>query len=264
MRSLHFVVAILILAVSATAITAQQRVARAPSATEQAGAANVSQGQAAIDRAAAAGKYIFIFFYAGQDSQTNAMKGVFDTAMAKMTDRADAIAIYAADPTEKSILDKFRVRGAPMPLVLALAPTGAATRAFPKQFDEAQLQQAFVSPCTARCMKVIQDQHMILICVQNDKTQLSQEAMEGVKAFKAGSRYGKATEVVMLDPADTAEQHFLTDLQVDPRTTTAVTVLVTPPGAPVARFAGAVTEEQITTKIKEASSGCGAGCSCHH
>ena len=175
--------------------------------------------------------------------------------MAKMTDRADAMAIHVADPAEKPIVDKFGVRGAPMPLVLAIAPTGAATRAFPKQFDEAQLQQAFVSPCTAKCMKVIQDQHMILICVQNGKTQFNQEAMQGVKAFKADPQYSKATEVVMLDPADTAEQQFLTALQVDPRTTTAVTVLVTPPGAPVARFAGAVTEEQIAAKIKEAAIG---------
>ena len=104
---------------------------------------------------------------------------------------------------------------------------------------------------------------MILICVQNGKTQFNQEAMQGVKAFKTESRYGNGTEVVMLDPADKAEQHFLTDLQVDPQTATAVTVLVTPPGAPVARFAGAVTEEQITAKVKEAESGCGAGCSCH-
>ena len=104
---------------------------------------------------------------------------------------------------------------------------------------------------------------MLLICVQNGKTQLNQEAMQGVKTFKAESRYGKATEVVTLDPADKAEQHFLKDLQVDPQTDTAVTVLVTPPGAPIARFAGAVTEEQITAKVKEAESGCGAGCSCH-
>ena len=108
-------------------------------------------------------------------------------------------------------------------------------------------------------MKVIQDQHMILICVQNDKTQFNQEAMQGVKTFKADSPYGKGTEVVMLDPADKAEQHFLKDLQVDPQTTAAVTVLVTPPGAPVARFAGAVTEEQITAKIKEARIGLWCG-----
>ena len=133
------------------------------------------------------------------------MKGVFKTAMAKMTDRADAMAIHVADPAEKPIVDKFGVRGAPMPLVLAIAPTGAATRAFPKQFEEAQLQQAFVSPCTAKCMRVIQDRRMILLCVQNGSTQFNQEAMQGVKAFKADSPYGQGTEVVMLDPADKAE-----------------------------------------------------------
>ena len=88
------------------------------------------------------------------------MKGVFDTAMAKMTDRADATVIYVADPAEKPIVDKFGVRGAPMPLVLAIAPTGAATRAFPKQFEESQFQQAFVSPCTAKCMRAIQDRRI--------------------------------------------------------------------------------------------------------
>ena len=106
---------------------------------------------------------------------------------------------YVADPAEKPIVDKFGVRGAPMPLVLAIAPTGAATRAFPKQFDEAQFQQAFVSPCTAKCMRAIQDRHLILLCVQNGKTQFNQEAMQGVEAFKADPQYAKGTEVVTLE-----------------------------------------------------------------
>ena len=243
-----------ILAVAATA---------APPAAEKDVPAAASPGAAAIEKAAKNNKYLFIFFYAGQDAHTGAMNGVFQTAMAKMTDRADAMAIYVADPAEKPIVDKFGVRGAPMPLVLAIAPTGAATRAFPRQFDEAQLQQAFVSPCTAKCMKAIQDRHSILLCVQNDKTQFNQEAMQGVEAFKADPQYAKGTEIVVLNPADKAEQPFLKALQVDPQTTTAVTLLVTPPGAPVARFAGAVTKDEIEAKVKAAQSGCGPGCSCH-
>ncbi len=255
----HFAVAVSLAAMLGLgmAMNARAAVPTAGSAT------SVSRGTAALEKAAKDNKYLFIFFFAGQDAHTGAMNGVFQTAMAKMTGRADAATIYVADRAEKPIVDKFGVRGAPMPLVLAIAPTGAATRAFPKKFDEAQFQQAFVSPGTAKCMKVIQDQRMILICVQNDRTQFNQEAMQGVKAFKTGSPYGKATEIVMLDPADKAEQRFIKDLQVDPGTTTAVTVLVTPPGAPVAHFAGAVTEEQITAKVKEAESGCGANCSCH-
>ena len=253
----------LVATIGAAMATAQDRVARAPSPTDQAAGASVSQAQAAIDRAATAEKYVFIFFYNGQDSHTTAMNGVFKTAMSKMADRADAVAINAADPAEKPIVDKFSIRGAPMPMVLAIAPTGAATRAFPKQFDEAQLQQAFVSPCTAKCMKAIQDRHSILLCVQNDKTQFNQEAMQGAEAFKADPQYARGTDIVLLDPADDAEQQFLKSLQVDPKTPKAVTLLVTPPGAPVARFVGAVTKSQIEAKVKEAQSSCGPNCACH-
>jgi len=184
------------------------------------------------------------------------------SAMAKMTDRADSIAVSIADPAEKRIVDKFSVRGAPMPLVLAVAPTGAPTRAFPKQFEEAQFQQAFVSPGTAKCMKAIMDRHLLLICVQNGKTQFNQEAMQGVEAFKADPQYAKVTEVVTLNPADKAERSFLKDLEVDPQTTTAVTLLVTPPGAPIATFEGAVTKEQIAAKLAAAQSGCCPGGKC--
>ena len=238
--------------------------ADAAAPNEVAAPAAASPGAAAMDKAAKDNKYLFIFFYATKDTNTDAMYGVLQTATAKITDRANSTAIYVADPAEKPIIDKFGVRGAPMPLLLAIAPTGAATRAFPKKFDEAQLQQAFVTPCTAKCMRAIQDRHSILLCVQSEKTQFNQEAMQGSDAFKADPQYTKGTEIITLNPAEEVEQPFLKALQVDPKTPTAITLLVTPPGAPVARFAGAVTKGQIEAAVKAAQSSCGPGCSCHH
>ena len=231
---------------------------------EAARAAVPSPGATAIEKAAKNNKYLFIFFWQEKSEQTNSMWGVFQTATKKFADRADAVPLNVTDPSEKPIVDKFGVRGAPMPLVLAIAPNGAATRAFPESFDEAQLQQAFVTPCQATCMRAIQDRRSILLCVQNDKTQFSQEAMQGVQAFKADPQYTKGTVIVVLNPADKAEQPFLKALQVDPQTATAVTLLVTPPGAPIASFEGAVTKEQIEAKVKAAQSGCGPNCPCHH
>lgn len=231
-------------------------------------AAPASNSLAAMDAAARANKYLFIFFFDGQDANTNAMFGVFQSALGRLKDRADAVAVQIADPAEQPLVEKFQVRGAPMPLVLAIAPTGAATKAFPKRFGEADLEQAFVSPCTARCMRAIQDRHLILLCVQNGSTQYNGEAMQGVAQFKADPQFAQATEVVTLNPADGAERNFLAALQVDPRTPTAVTLLVTPPGAPVARFAGPVTKEQIVAKLVSAQSGscpggkCGPGGCC--
>ncbi len=257
----QFTILSLLAVVLAMCIAGPAAQAAAPSETAAPVAA--SPGAIAIEKAAKDNKYLFIFFYATKDTNTDSMYGVLQTATAKMTDRANSMAIYVADSAEKPIIDKFGVRGAPMPLLLAIAPTGAATRAFPKKFDEAQLQQAFVSPCTAKCMRAIQDRHSILLCVQSEKTQSNQEATQGAEAFKADPQYTKGTEIITLNPAEEMEQPFLKALQVDPRTPVAITLLVTPTGAPVARFAGAVTKDQIEAAVKAAQSSCGPGCSCH-
>jgi hypothetical protein len=256
-------VAMLALWVRSQAVMAAPPAATIPGDGARPAKAAASPGVAAIEKAAKDNKYVFIFFFAGQDTNTGAMYGVFQTAMKKLTDRADSIAIHVASAAEKPIIDYYGVRGAPMPLVLAIAPTGAATRAFPKTFNEAQFQQAFVSPCTATCMRAIQDRRSILLCVQSDKTQFNKEAMQGVKAFQADPQYTKGTEIVTLNPADEVEQSFLKALQVDPRTPVAVTLLVTPPGAPVARFTGAVSKGQIEAGLKQAQTSCGPNCNCH-
>ena len=223
---------------------------------------SASKGMAAMEAAARAHKYLFVFFWNSQDAQSDAVHQVFQGAMGKMADRADGIALNVADPAEKPLVDKFGVSRAPMPFVLAIAPNGAATRGFPKRLEAGQLEQAFVSPCTAKCMKAIQDRHLILLCVQNGKTQFNREAMQGVADFKADPNYVQATEIVTLNPADPGEASFLKALQVDPQTPSAVTLLVTPPGAPVARFVGAVTKTEIAAKLAAAQSGCCPGGKC--
>jgi len=112
-------------------------------------------------------------------------------------------------------------------------------------------------------MKAIFEQRSILLCIQNDKTKENKEALAGAKEFKSDPKYAKGIEIIMLNPADKAEQRFLKDLEVDPLTTKAVTVLVMPPGAPVARFTGAVSKDDITDAVASAQSSCGPGCNCH-
>ena len=65
-----------------------------------------------------------------------------------------------------------------------------------------------------------------------------------------------------MNPEDQAEAALLQELKVDPRTPQAVTVLLAPPGQPVAKFAGAVTKDQIVAKVASAKSGPCAGGKC--
>ena len=209
-----------------------------------------SRGVAAIDSAAHSGKHLFIYFWKANDKQNQTMYGVFKSAMDKWASSADAVAVQISDPNERPIVDKYGVSRAPMPLVLAIAPNGAVTKGFPIKFDEKQLREGFASPGTAKCLKALQERKLVLVCVQNERTQLAQEAMSASMAFKADPRYTKATEIVVLNPEDRAEHSLLTDLKVDPRSPQAVTVVLAPPGQPVASFVGAVTKEQIVAKIE--------------
>jgi hypothetical protein len=220
------------------------------------------KGMTAIKQAADAGKYLFMFFSKTEDDQTQAMRKVFDKAMERVADRAQWVAVNVADSSEKAIVAKFDLGRAPMPLVLALAPNGAITGGFPKNFEEQQLVDAFATPITEKVMKQLQDNKLVFVCVQNDKTKSNDAAMQGVRNFKADARFASATEIVMLDPADSAEASFLADMKIDPKTEEAMTVFLAPPGSAIGEYKGATDKEEMAATLQKASSSSCSGGSC--
>jgi hypothetical protein len=94
--------------------------------------------------------------------------------------------------------------------------------------------------------------------VQNKSTKLNEEAMKGVREFKADSKQKMQTEIIMLDPADAAEAKALGRLGIDPKTPEAVTVFLTPPGQVIAQISGATDKKVL---LAAAASSCGPGCS---
>lgn len=227
--------------------------------SQKAESVQTGKGIAAIGRAARAKKYLFAFFWKEQDDQTLAMRKVFQAAMEKVADRADSVEVDVTAASEKAIVDKFKLDRAPMPLVLALAPNGAVTGGFPTKLDQQELIEAFATPCTEKCMKSLQDGKLVFLCVQNATTESNASAMQGVHDFKADARFGHATEVVALDPAESAEAEFLAQLQIAPETTEAVTVFLAPPGTVVAKFVGATNKEELIETLDKASTSCGPG-----
>jgi hypothetical protein len=215
-----------------------------------------------LDEAPREAKYRFIFFWKENDKQTQQMYGVFRAAMAKMGGAVDAVAVSITDPRQRALVEQYDVSRAPMPLVLAVAPNGAVTRGLPTQFTEQDLQQAIVSPCTAQCLKAAQERKVVCLCVQNQHTRDGHAALQAAVDLQADPRFGASTEVVTLDPNDAREAQLLQTLQVNPRTTQAVTVVLSPSGQTVARFAGPVTKTELVAKITAPQSSCCPGGKC--
>ena len=234
-----------------------------PPARRRSARAAVSPGQAAVGRAAAANKYLFIFFWKEQNRQTDAVWKAFQPAIGRLGGTADSVAVRTEDPAEKALVDRYGASRAPMPLILAIAPNGAITKAFPGTFDERQLAAAMVSPCTQQCLKVLQDRKLVLLCVQDWPPEARSVAVpQGVLDFKADSRFAQATEIVLLNVRDQRESGFLRDLQVDPRAAGPVAVFLAPPGAMIGKFAPGVTKEELAAKLASAQSNPCAGGSC--
>ncbi len=262
MRLLYLTIAVLL---GAAVAAAQDRAATATSsATARSAAVNTSPAQAAIDRAAAANKYVFLFFWKEKGPPTDQARAAFQPAMTKVADKARAVAIRVTNPAEKKLVDKYDVSRAPMPLVLAVAPCGAITKAFTKTFDEKQLRTAFVSPCMQRCLKALQSRKLVFVClVDQAKPQDRVTVPKGVEDFKADKKYGAATEVVMVNVRDSNEATLLKEFDVSPRYAP-MTIFLAPPGAMIGTFTRGTSKEMFIAKLAAAQSGCGAGCSCHH
>ncbi len=218
-----------------------------------AGLANAAMEQAAKEK-----KYLFAVFWQSEDEQTDSMKQVVAEAVARMPDRAASVAVQVTDPAESALVEKFGLNRAPMPLVLAIAPSGAVTGGFPMHCNEEDLLDAFVSPAAEQTMKALQDGKVVLLCVQNPSTQQNEEARKGVDAFQGDPRFRTASMRVMLDPRDAAEVSFLSDLQVDPDVAVATTLLLVPPGSIIASLEGATTKEDFLAALRNAPS-CGPG-----
>jgi hypothetical protein len=216
-------------------------------------------GIAALDRAAAAKKYLLILFYRSDDDSTKAMKKVVAGAAGKLAGKANSVTINVADAAEKDIVAKFGVDRAPMPLALVVAPSGAITGGFPSKVTEEQLSGAFVGPGTATCLKALQDNKLVLLCVQNASTKSNDAALKGAREFKADARYEKVTEIVTVDPSDAAESKFLGQLKIDPKTSQAVTAFIAPPGSVVAKYTGATDKNTLVAALTAATSGSGGG-----
>ena len=242
---------------------AQEGGGRAKVLARPAAEGRVSQGVAAIERAAAAQKYIFVFFWKEKNQQTDRTWSMLQPAAAKMADWAEVAAVQVTDPAEQELVARYDLSRTPLPLVMAIAPCGAITKAFTGQFTEAQLETAYVSPCTQLCLKALQDKKLVLLCV-TDQTgaNVATDVPQGARDFKADKQYGAATEIVLMSASDEGETKFLQELQVNAKMPKPCTVLLAPPGSVIGQFDSRATKQQIVAKLVAAQNNPCAGGKC--
>ena len=183
---------------------------------------------------------------------------IFATALGKMATAAQGITVNLLDPSEKAFVEKLGLQKAPMPLVLVFAPNGVILGGFPaERITEDALMSSLASPCLQKCLVAMQEKKFVLLCAQNATTSSNDSALKGVRSFCTDAKYSPVVKVVMMDPADPAEQRFAGLIQMDPSTPDAMTFLLAPPGSVLGKFTGAVRKKELIGALAKASTGGG-------
>ena len=93
-RKLSFLVVAAIVMAAGSSVT----LAQSPYRAQEPATPTASKGMAVIQHAAGTDKYLFVFFWKENSQQTSAMWGMFQTAMSKVTNRAESVAVNVSDP----------------------------------------------------------------------------------------------------------------------------------------------------------------------
>lgn len=206
-------------------------------------------------------KFAFILFWNEDDENTQRMAAELKASSAVQSKRATWSNVNLKDQTNRSIVERFQVGRAPMPLVLCVAPNGAVTAAMTDEVTDELVESALVTPAMAECMKALQDNKLVIVHVKRD----AELALpKGAVRFAADPLFRDRTAVVELLVDDAEETRFLAEMEIDPQlVTTSVLAILAPPGGLAGKFSASATKEQIAAELHGAGKCC-ADPKCKH
>lgn len=208
------------------------------------------KGDAALAHAAASNKTLSLVFYRDWDDATMSMAHVVKGHAEKYSGHAVWNTVQITDPAEKSVVDRYQLSRAPMPMVVTIHPNGAVTGFFSGKVGDAELARTFVSPKKAECMKLLQENQLVLMCLKP----ADQPYPQAVVQFQSDPMFATRTKVISAAVTDPNEAAFFSELKLAPGQPT--TVFIAPPGVLVGKFAPTATKSELAAALHAAGKCC--------
>ncbi len=216
----------------------------------------LSKVQPVLDTAAEEGKFTFVVFTKGDSAAVRSMVQTVKDGVEARSKQATYIVADANAAGEQAIIEQFGVGRAPMPLTLAVAPNGAVTGIFPKAVQDEQLTASIVPPTMMRCMKLLQDQKLVFVCLTQEPSKKA-ATPAGVLSLQLDPNFKDRIEVISMTVTDTKEARFLEQMKIDPAQVKGpYAVLIAPPGVLIGHYGAQATPMEIAAAIHKAGKCC--------
>jgi len=199
-------------------------------------------------------QFTYIFFHKQNDPPTQQFAETIRRGVARRPAEASWQSVNVTDQASASVVAKYGVSRAPMPLALCVAQNGAITAVFTRRPNDEALDRAIVTPAMVDATKALQDKKIVVVHVKAAK---DAPLPFGAFEFTADPAFKARTTVIDVVANDPAEQRFLKDMEFNAASVRESSVVVmAPPGVLVGKFAASATMSDIATKLHSAGKCC--------
>lgn len=172
----------------------------------------------------------------------------------KSNPKAELLQYELESKAASSIVKKYRLSRAPMPLLLVFAPNGAVTGGYAKKVTDAKLEDAIKSPVEQVIAKASQERKPVIIRIPGKSKDGNSVVDSAIEEFKKTKKIDP--EVIVLTSPSEEEAKLQARLNLDFSSAEAQTIVLTVAGTEAGRFVGNVTGAQIATALENAKSSC--------
>ena len=163
--------------------------------------------QEALAQAKQRNRYLFVLLFDERNAAYHKLRQEVRAAMEGMKKKGDFVELGAATAQGESLRKKHGLTQDPLPIVMAIAPSGTMTRAYEGVCSPYHLESAIVSPATAVLTGALR-QDAAAILVFTNSSLPDRKAVRGAVIEFAAS-LDTTPEVVEIDPRDKEEAELV-------------------------------------------------------
>jgi hypothetical protein len=216
--------------------------------------------QEAVESANKAGLTVFLVVTDPGNTGTQKAMDIANQAHSKYL-KSEVIQMNRSDESNKDLVTKYGVAGAPLPLILVIASNGVVSGGFQAAQATADLLvKAIPSPVKADVMKALSNGKSVFLVVSKKDMTEKNEVMN--TCSRACIEMQNNAKLIGLDLDDQAEQNFIAELKIDPAITSPKTFVINSKGQITGTFNDDVNSTTLVASAKKlpAAKGCGASC----
>lgn len=215
--------------------------------------------QGELSAAALEGKTAFLVVTQGNAPGTDRALQLARQAQGMAPEKAAVVLMDRGAAENQKLVERYRLLGAPIPLVLVIAPNGVvAGGALLKDVTPELLVKTIPTPKKTEMLMGLH-QKMAVIVVASKKTMVEPRSAIYEACSEATRRLERKVTTVILDMDDKAEKAWLKELGVGPREAMPVTVVFNPKGQKTQVFRKVMTADELVKAVTKKVECCPGG-----